>query len=160
MQVKKEWVPMEEVVGSAVGRMEEQLGDRPSPSPAGCLGAAGPGADGAGAAEPPGQRPEVQPARHPHRDGGRGARPEARLSVSTMGQASPRRGAAGVREALPRRPSAAVPGAGPGPGHLPGHHPGPRRHHPAVNRPQGGARITLTLPIEGTPPELSPDGPS
>jgi len=28
VQVRKEWVPMEEVVGAAVGRLEEQLGDR------------------------------------------------------------------------------------------------------------------------------------
>jgi len=29
VRVAKEWIPVEEVVGSAIGRMEEQLGDRP-----------------------------------------------------------------------------------------------------------------------------------
>lgn len=29
VRVVKEWIPVEEVVGSAIGRMEEQLGDRP-----------------------------------------------------------------------------------------------------------------------------------
>jgi two-component system sensor histidine kinase KdpD len=30
----------------------------------------------------------------------------------------------------------------------------------AATRPQGGAKLTLTLPIEGAPPELSLDGPA
>jgi two-component system sensor histidine kinase KdpD len=130
IQVKKEWVPLEEVVGSAVGRMEDQLGDRPL-----ILDLAEAWVpldpvlleqvllnllDNALKFSPPGSGIEIY----------RGS-----CSAATEG--------AGLGLAICRGIIQA--------------HGGTIK---AASRPLGGAQITLTLPVEGAPPELLLDSPS
>ena len=162
VQVKKEWVPMEEVVGSAVSRMEEQLGDRPLTlnlreawvplDPVLLEQVLLNLLDNALKFSPPGSPIEIEGWVLEH---------QARLTVSDHGPGFTPGEEQRVFEKLYRGGrSASVPGAGLGLAICRGiiqAHGGAIK---AANRPQGGGQITLTLPIEGTPPELSPDGPS
>jgi len=162
VQVKKEWVPMEEVVGSAVSRLEEQLGDRPLTlnlreawvplDPVLLEQVLLNLLDNALKFSPPGSPIEIE---------GWVQGREARLTVADHGPGFTPGEEERVFEKLYRGSrSASVPGAGLGLAICRGiiqAHGGTIK---AANRAQGGAQITLTLPIEGTPPELSPDGPS
>jgi len=162
VQVKKEWVPMEEVVGSAVSRMEEQLGDRPLTlnlreawvplDPVLLEQVLLNLLDNALKFSPPGSAIEIE---------GWVLEGRARLTVTDHGPGFTRGEEERVFEKLYRGgQSASVPGAGLGLAicrAIIQAHGGTIK---AANRPQGGARITLNLPIEGTPPELAPDGPS
>jgi two-component system sensor histidine kinase KdpD len=162
VQVKKEWVPMEEVVGSAVGRMEEQLGDRPLTlnlreawvplDPVLLEQVLLNLLDNALKFSPPGSPIEIEGWTLPG---------QARLSVSDHGPGFAPGEEARVFDKLYRGSrSASVPGAGLGLAICRGIIQAHGGTILADNHPRGGARITLTLPIEGTPPELSPDGPA
>ena len=162
VQVKKEWVPMEEVVGSAISRMEEQLGDRPLTlslreawvplDPVLLEQVLLNLLDNALKFSPPGSRIEIE---------GWATERLARLTIADQGPGFTPGEEERVFEKLYRGGrSASAPGAGLGLAICRGiiqAHGGTIK---AANRPQGGAQITLTLPIEGTPPELSLDGPS
>jgi two-component system sensor histidine kinase KdpD len=160
VQVKKEWVPMEEVVGSAVGRMEEQLGDRQLILD---LGEAWVPLDpvlleqvllnlldNALKFSPPGSPIEIDGWVLEHR---------AWLAVADRGPGFAEGEEEAVFEKLHRGScSALAPGAGLGLAicrSIIQAHGGTIQ---AANRPKGGAQITLTLPIEGAPPELPADG--
>jgi two-component system sensor histidine kinase KdpD len=162
VQVKKEWVPMEEVVGSAVGRMEEQLGDRPLTlnlreawvplDPVLLEQVLVNLLDNALKFSPPESRIELEG----WVEGGR-----ARLTVSDQGPGFAPGEEQRVFEKLYRGScSATAPGAGLGLAICRGIIQAHGGTITAATRPQGGAKITLTLPIEGAPPELSPDGPA
>jgi len=160
IRVKKEWVPLEEVVGAAVGRMEEQLEDR---SLTLRLGDAWVPLDpvlmeqvllnlldNALKFSPPGSPIELEA-------GVRGQ--QAWLSVIDHGPGF----AAGEEEAVFEKlhrgaRSASVAGAGLGLAICRGIIQAHGGTIQAVSRPQGGGRIILTLPIEGVPPELPADG--
>jgi two-component system sensor histidine kinase KdpD len=160
--VKKEWVPMEEVVGSAVSRMEEQLGDRPLTlnlreawvplDPVLLEQVLMNLLDNALKFSPAGSRIEIE---------GWVQGRQARLTVADHGPGFEAGEEERVFEKLYRGSrSAQAPGAGLGLAICRGiiqAHGGAIK---AATRAQGGAQITLTLPIEGTPPELSPDGPA
>jgi two-component system sensor histidine kinase KdpD len=162
VQVKKEWVPMEEVVGSAVSRLEDQLGDRPLElelreawvplDPVLLEQVLLNLLDNAMKFSPAGSRIEIRAWIQER---------EARLTVADQGPGFSPGEEERVFEKLYRGScSSTAPGAGLGLAICRGiiqAHGGSIR---AANRPQGGAQITLTLPIEGTPPELAPDGPS
>ena len=162
IQVKKEWVPLEEVVGSAVGRMEDQLGDRPL-----ILDLAEAWVpldpvlleqvllnllDNALKFSPPGSGIEIE---------GRVRARQARLTVSDHGPGFAEGEEERVFDKLYRGScSAATEGAGLGLAICRGiiqAHGGTIK---AASRPLGGAQITLTLPVEGAPPELLLDSPS
>ena len=162
VQVKKEWVPMEEVVGAAVSRMEEQLGDRPLTL----------NLREAWVPLDPVLLEQVllnlldnalkfSPRVRPIEIEGWVLEGQARLTVADHGPGFTPGEEERVFEKLYRGSrSASVPGAGLGLAICRGivqAHGGTIK---AGNRPQGGAQIILTLPIEGTPPELPPDGPS
>jgi two-component system sensor histidine kinase KdpD len=160
IRVKKEWVPLEEVVGAAVGRMEEQLEDR---SLTLRLGDAWVPLDpvlmeqvllnlldNALKFSPPGSPIELEA-------GVRGR--QAWMSVTDHGPGF----AAGEEEAVFEKlhrgaRSASVAGAGLGLAICRGIIQAHGGTIQAVSRPLGGGRITLTLPIEGVPPELPIDG--
>lgn len=160
IRVKKEWVPLEEVVGAAVGRMEEQLEDR---SLTLRLGDAWVPLDpvlmeqvllnlldNALKFSPPGSPIELEA-------GVRGQ--QAWLSVIDHGPGF----AAGEEEAVFEKlhrgaRSASVAGAGLGLAICRGIIQAHGGTIQAVSRPQGGGRVLLTLPIEGVPPELPADG--
>ena len=161
VQVKKEWVPLEEVVGSVVSRLEEQLGDR---SLALDLDEAWAPLDpvlleqvllnlldNALKFSPAGSSLRVATGT---RDG------RAWLTVEDTGPGFVPGEEQAVFEKLRRGSrSASVPGAGLGLAicrSIVQAHGGTIE---AANRPQGGARITLSLPLEGTPPALPPEGP-
>jgi two-component system sensor histidine kinase KdpD len=162
VQVKKEWVPMEEVVGSAVGRMDDQLGDRPLAldlhdawvplDPVLLEQVLLNLLDNALKFSPPGSKIEIE---------GWVQDRQARLTVADQGPGFSPGEEERVFEKLYRGSrSATAPGAGLGLAICRGiiqAHGGTIK---AATRPQGGAQITLTLPIEGTPPELPLDGPS
>jgi len=162
VQVKKEWVPMEEVVGAAVSRMEEQLGERPLTldlredwvplDPVLLEQVLLNLLDNALKFSPPGSPIEIE---------GRALEGRARLSVSDHGPGFSPGEERRVFEKLYRGSrSGSVPGAGLGLAicrAIVQAHGGTIE---AATRAGGGARITLTLPIEGAPPELAPDGPS
>jgi two-component system sensor histidine kinase KdpD len=162
VQVKKEWVPMEEVVGSAVSRMEEQLSDRPLTlnlreawvplDPVLLEQVLLNLLDNALKFSPAGSRIEIE---------GWVQGSQARLTVADQGPGFTEGEEERVFEKLYRGSrSAGAPGAGLGLAICRGiiqAHGGTIK---AASRAQGGAQITLTLPIEGTPPELSPDGPA
>jgi len=162
VHVKKEWVPMEEVVGSAVGRMEEQLGDRPLTldlreawvplDPVLLEQVLLNLLDNALKFSPPGSKIELEG----WAEGGR-----ALLTVSDQGPGFAPGEEQRVFEKLYRGScSAKAPGAGLGLAICRGIIQAHGGTITAASRPQGGAKITLTLPIEGAPPELSPDGPA
>jgi two-component system sensor histidine kinase KdpD len=162
VQVRKEWVPMEEVVGSAVSRMEEQLGDRPLTlnlreawvplDPVLLEQVLLNLLDNALKFSPPGSPIEIESWVLEH---------QVRLAVADHGPGFTPGEEERVFEKLYRGSrSASAPGAGLGLAICRGiiqAHGGTIK---AASRPQGGAQITLTLPLEGTPPELSPDGPT
>jgi two-component system sensor histidine kinase KdpD len=158
--VKKEWVPMEEVVGSAVSRMEEQLGDRPLKlrlreiwvplDPVLLEQVLLNLLDNALKFSPPGSPIEID---------GWVLDQQAWLTVTDHGPGFAPGEEEVVFEKLRRGScSATAPGAGLGlaicRGIIQAH--GGTIH--AASRPRGGAQITLTLPIEGALPELPPDG--
>ena len=160
VQVRKEWVPMEEVVGAAVGRMEELLGDRPLSlelrdawvplDPVLLEQVLLNLLDNALKFSPPGSPIEIE---------GWVLEGQARLTVADHGPGFKPGEEETVFEKLHRGSLAGLaPGAGLGLAICRGiiqAHGGAIK---AANRPQGGALITLTLPIEGKPPELLPDG--
>jgi len=152
---------LEEVVGSAVGRMEDQLGDRPL-----ILDLAEAWVpldpvlleqvllnllDNALKFSPPGSGIEIE---------GRVRARQAGSRCPTTGRGSPKAKRSGCSTSSTGQLLRGDRGRRPGPRHLPGHHPGPRRYHQGRSRPLGGAQITLTLPVEGAPPELLLDSPS
>jgi two-component system sensor histidine kinase KdpD len=160
VQVQKEWVPMEEVVGSAVGRMEEQLGDRqlvlnlrdawvpldPVLLEQVLLNLL----DNALKFSPPGSPVEIDGWVLEH---------QAWLAVSDRGPGFAEGEEETVFEKLHRGScSALAPGAGLGLAICRGIIQAHGGTIQAANRPKGGAQITLTLPIEGAPPELPLDG--
>ena len=162
VQVRKEWVPMEEVVGSAVSRMEEQLEDRsltlnlreawvpldPVLLEQVLLNLL----DNALKFSPPGTPIEIESWV---------TASQAGLTVTDSGPGFAEGEEERVFEKLHRGSrSASVPGAGLGLAICRGiiqAHGGTIK---AATRPRGGAQITITLPIEGAPPELPVDGPS
>ena len=156
IQVRKEWVPMEEVVGSALGRLEEALGERPLALRLGedwvpldpvlleqvLLNLL----DNALKFSPAGSPIEIETWVEGH---------QATLTVADRGPGFAEGEELQVFDKLYRGScSAAAPGAGLGLAICRGiiqAHGGTIR---AANRPGGGGQITLTLPVEGTPPEL------
>ena len=162
VQVNKEWVPMEEVVGSAVSRMEDQLGDRPlslvlreawAPLDPVLLEQVLVNLlDNALKFSPPGTPIEIECWALAGR---------ARLTVADAGPGFAEGEEEQVFDKLYRGSrSATVPGAGLGLAicrSIIQAHGGTIK---AANRPRGGALITVTLPVEGTPPELPLEGAS
>jgi two-component system sensor histidine kinase KdpD len=160
IQVQKEWVPMEELVGSALGRLEEALAGRrlelrledawvpldPVLLEQVLLNLL----ENALKFSPPGSPIEIA-ARV------RGA--EATVSVADRGPGFAAGEEEKVFDKLYRGSRAAsAPGAGLGLAicrAVAQAHGGSIR---AANRPGGGALITLTLPVAGTPPALPADG--
>jgi two-component system sensor histidine kinase KdpD len=154
VQLRKEWVPLEEVVGSAVSHLEEQLGDRPlrlrieegwAPlDPVLIEQALVNLLDNALKFSPPGSPLEIR---------GWVAEGCAQLQVTDEGPGFGAGEEERVFEKLVRGSgSPSVPGAGLGLAICRGiaqAHGGSIR---AASGPGGGAQVTLTLPIEGTPP--------
>jgi two-component system sensor histidine kinase KdpD len=156
VQVRKEWVPLEEVVGAAVGRMDEQLGDRPMALDLGEVWAPLDPVlleqvllnllDNAVKFSPSGSPIGIEARTLPDR---------ARLVVADQGPGF----AAGEEEKVFEKlyrgsQSVATPGAGLGLAicrSIVQAHGGVIT---AANGPEGGAQITLELPLEGTPPDL------
>jgi two-component system sensor histidine kinase KdpD len=161
VQVKKEWVPLEEVVGAAVSRLEERLGDRPlaldlqeawAPLDPVLLEQVLMNLlDNALKFSPPGS--PIAIATGTWGD-------QAWLTVEDAGPGFVPGEEETVFEKLRRGSrSGSVPGAGLGLAicrSIAQAHGGTIE---ASNRPQGGACITLTLPLEGTPPALPQEGP-
>ena len=160
IQVGREWVPLEEPVGAAVGRMEEQLGDRPLTLDLRELWAPLDPVlfeqvlvnllDNALKFSPPGSPIAII---------GRRRGPEVTLTVADRGPGFEPGEEIQVFDKLYRgRQAAAAPGAGLGlaicRAIVQAH--GGSIH--AANRPEGGAQITVTLPAKGVPPALPPEG--
>jgi two-component system sensor histidine kinase KdpD len=155
VQLKKEWVPLEEVVGSAVSHLEEQLGDRPLRlrieeawvplDPVLIEQALVNLLDNALKFSPPGSPLEIR---------GWVAEGWAQLRVADEGPGFGAGEEERVFEKLVRGSrSPSVPGAGLGLAICRGiaqAHGGTIR---ASAAPGGGAQVTLALPIEGTPPD-------
>jgi len=156
VQVKKEWVPMEEVVGSAVSRMEDQLGDRPLTldlreawvplDPVLFEQVLLNLLDNALKFSPPGTPIGIESWVTEGR---------AKLRITDRGPGFAEGEEEVVFEKLHRGSrSASAPGAGLGLAicrSILQAHGGTIK---AANDPKGGAQLTLTLPIEGAPPEL------
>jgi two-component system sensor histidine kinase KdpD len=156
VQVKKEWVPMEEVVGSAVSRMEDQFEDRPLTldlreawvplDPVLFEQVLLNLLDNALKFSPPGTPIEIESW---VTDG------RAKLRITDHGPGFAEGEEEEVFEKLHRGSrSASAPGAGLGLAicrSILQAHGGTIK---AANTPRGGAQLTLTLPIEGAPPEL------
>ena len=160
VQVRKEWVPLEEVVGSAVTRMEEQLGDRPLSlvlreawvplDPVLFEQVLLNLLDNALKFSPPGSPIEVQSWVEGQRalvlvaDAGPGFLPGEEEQVfdklyrGARSQTSP---GAGLGLAICRGILQAHGGT-----------------ITAANGPEGGARMLLTLPLDGAPPQLPAEG--
>jgi len=162
VQVRKEWVPLEEVVGSAVSRLEEQLDDRPLElriaeawvplDPVLLEQVLLNLLDNALKFSPAGSPIEIEGG---VREGW------AWLAVSDHGPGFAPGEEEAVFEKLHRGSrSASAPGAGLGLAICRGIVQAHGGAITAASRPQGGAIITLNLPIEGAPPELPPDGPA
>ena len=156
----KEWVPLEEVVGSAVGRLEEQLGDRPLALDLREVWAPLDPVlfeqvllnllDNALKFSPPGSPIAITAWT------GDGA---ARLAVADHGPGLAPGEEEQVFEKLRRGSRAAqVPGAGLGLAICRSILQAHGGTIVAANRPEGGLQVTLTLPLEGTPPDLGPEG--
>ena len=161
IQVRKEWVPMEEVVGSAVGRLEESLGERPLVLRLGedwvpldpvlleqvLLNLL----DNALKFSPAGSPIEIET---------RVAGGLATLTVADHGPGFAAGEEQRVFDKLYRGScSATAPGAGLGLAICRGIIQAHGGTIQAATRPGGGGLLTLTLPVEGTPPELPPEGP-
>jgi two-component system sensor histidine kinase KdpD len=157
MRVTKEWIPVEEVVGSAITRMEDQLGDRPLAV----------------------QLPEAwipldpvlfeqvllnlldnavkfSPATAPIEIRGWMTDTRATLIVSDHGPGIPPGEEERIFDKLYRGPrTSRTPGAGLGlaicRGIVQAH--GGSIH--AATRPEGGSQFTIELPVEARPPELT-----
>jgi len=154
--VKKEWVPLDEVVGSAISRMEDQLTDRP-------LSLEVPEAwvpldpvlfeqvllnllDNALKYSPPGSPIEIHAMRRPE---------QVLLTISDQGPGIPEGEEERIFEKLYRgRGATKFSGAGLGlaigRGIIQAH----GGSICAINRREGGTQIQIILPIEGTPPEV------
>jgi len=156
VRVRKEWVPLEEVVGSAVGRMEDQLGDRvldldleeawvpldPVLIEQALLNLL----DNALKFSPPGSPLAIR---------GWVRDRQAHLMVSDQGPGFTAGEEARVFDKLYRGSRAAqVSGAGLGLAICRGVALAHGGSIQAATGPAGGARITLSLPIEGVPPVL------
>ena len=156
VQVNKEWVPMEEVVGSALNRMEAQLGDRPVTlrlpelwvplDPVLLEQVLVNLLDNALKFSPPGSPLEFA---------GRAEEGFAVLTITDRGLGLVPGEEERIFEKLYRGGrSASTPGAGLGLAICRGivqAHGGAIR---AASAPGGGARFIITLPIEGTPPAV------
>jgi len=156
VQVKKEWVPMEEIVGSALNRMETQLGDRrvvlrlqetwvpldPVLMEQVLINLL----DNAVKFSPSGSPLEI---------GSRAERGVAILTITDRGLGLTPGEEERIFEKLYRGShSASAPGAGLGLAICRGiiqAHGGTIRAESASG---GGARVIITLPIEGTPPDV------
>jgi len=157
VQVKKEWVPMEEIVGSALSRLESQLEDRPVAlrleeawvplDPVLLEQVLLNVLDNALKFSPPGSALEITGRAEPGR---------VVLAITDHGPGFAPGEEERVFEKLYRgRSSAQAPGAGLGLAICRGivqAHGGVIK---AETMARGGARVTLALPVEGTPPELS-----
>ena len=160
IQVKKEWVPIEEVVGAAVSRLEEQLGDRPLTlhlhevwvplDPVLLEQVLLNLLDNALKFSPPGSPIEIE---------SRVTGPELQLTLADHGLGLAEGEEERIFEKLHRGSRAAsVPGAGLGLAICRGIIQAHGGSIKAANLAQGGTVFTFTLPIEGTPPEFPADG--
>lgn len=158
--LRKEWVPLEEAVGSAVGRLEEQLGDRPLALDLHEVWAPLDPVlfeqvllnllDNALKFSPPGSPIEITAWTG---DG------TASLAVADHGPGLAPGEEEQVFEKLRRGSRAAqVPGAGLGLAICRSILQAHGGTIAAANRPEGGTCVTLALPLEGTPPDLGPEG--
>ncbi len=162
VKVKKEWTAVEEVVGSAISHLEEQLGSRPVSvelpeiwipmDPVLVEQALQNLLDNAIKFSPPGTAIEVR---------GWVEDKQFLISVADQGPGIPVGEEELIFEKLYRGTGgAAAPGAGLGLAICRGISQAHGGTILAQTRPQGGARITMALPldgVEGMPPDLNPD---
>ena len=162
LAVKRQWLPLEEIVGSALTRLESQLEGRPvrTDLPADLpLVSVGRRAARAGVRQPAGERGEVHAAPEARSRSSRAptrtARSRSRSPIAGPGSrpatspACSRSSSAGARQR-------ASTGAGLGLAICRGVISAHGGTIVAANRPGGGAVFRMTLPIVGTPPPPAP----